>query len=266
MTIGTAAPNTPGQAEAVEAGLVEPLEEAGFDVVFDIIDCGGGTICSGGIPESVTNMRDAGVDVFFNVLNVVSAPGYIAEMANQGFEPGDVQFYASDFNSQAGELVSGQITNNAAAGALYNGAIIIDSATTGDIRDPDFAPNAFAEMCQAVYAENNAIGAVHDWSDEGDSAWGMVNGVCSIVRMAARAIYDAGDNPTPADVHTALANLGPVDTGAMTPATIRPGKTQMEDAIQTHDFVFPCDLPFPFARDGGAVCVTGRGDWRPAPR
>nr|NIS35907.1 hypothetical protein [Actinomycetota bacterium]NIT98415.1 hypothetical protein [Actinomycetota bacterium]NIU70516.1 hypothetical protein [Actinomycetota bacterium]NIV90145.1 hypothetical protein [Actinomycetota bacterium]NIW32420.1 hypothetical protein [Actinomycetota bacterium] len=173
----------------------------------------------------------------------------------------------SDFNSQSGELVSGQITNNPDAGNLYNGAIIIDSATTGEFRDPAFTPHAFAEMCQQVYAEGNTIGAVHDWTDEGDSAWGMVNGVCSIVRVALRAIYDAGDNPTAADVHAALANLGPVDTGALTPGSISPGKTQIDDAIQTLDFVFPCDLPLPFTRDAGdPVCVTGRGDWRPAPR
>ena len=44
---------------------------------------------------SVQRMREAGVDVFFNVLNVLSAPNYILEMHNQGFAPGDVQFYAA---------------------------------------------------------------------------------------------------------------------------------------------------------------------------
>ena len=267
MTLGVAAPNTPGQAEAVEEGLVNPLREAGFDVVFDVIDCGGGTVCAGGVPESVTNMVDAGVDGFFNVLNVVSAPGYIAEMANQGFQPGDVRFFASDFNSQSSELVSGQIANNVDAGRLYNGATIIDFRTTGEYRDPDYEPNPMAANCNQLYSDHSPSGAGHDWRTLGDSAYGMVGSVCGIVRIMARALYDAGDNPTIADLREALVNLGPVDNNAMAPASIRPGKTQTADVIQTLDFTFPCDQPLPFIRRAGdPVCITGRYDFRPAPR
>ena len=82
-----------------------------------------------------------------------------------------------------------------------------------------------------------------------------------------RALYDAGDNPTVADVREAIVNLGPVDNNAMTPASIRPGKTQMADVIQTLEYTFPCDQPLPFVRrSGDAICITGRGDFRPAPR
>ena len=267
LTLGVAAPNTPGQVEAVEEGLVIPLRDAGFDVVFDVIDCGGGTICFGGVAESVTNMVDAGVDGFFNVLNVVSAPGYIAEMANQGYEPGDVQFFASDFNSQTSELVSGQIANNVEAGNLYNGAKVIDFRTTGEYRDPNFEPNPMADMCNRLYSEHSPSGAGHDWRTLGDSAYGMVGSVCGIVRIMARGLYDAGDNPTVADVREAITNLGPIDNNAMSPASIRPGKTQMADVIQTLDFVFPCDQPLPFIRrSGDPICITGRNDFRPAPR
>ena len=267
MTLGVAAPNTPGQVEAVEEGLVIPVREAGFDVVFDVIDCGGGTICSGGVAESVTNMVNAGVNGLFNVLNVVSAPGYIAEMANQGFQPGDVRFFASDFNSQTSELVSGQIANNVDAGNLYNGATVIDFRTTGEYRDPNYEPNPMAANCNQLYSDHSPSGAGHDWQTLGDSAYGMVGSVCGIVRIMARALYDAGDNPTVADVREALVNLGPVDNNAMAPASIRPGKTQTADVIQTLDFTFPCDQPLPFIRrSGDPVCITGRNDFRPAPR
>ncbi len=267
LTLGVAAPNTPGQVEAVEEGLVIPLRDAGFEVVFDVIDCGGGTICAGGVVESVTNMVNAGVNGFFNVLNVVSAPGYISEMVNQGYEPGDVSFFASDFNSQTSELVSGQIANNVDAGNLYNGATIIDFRTTGEYRDPDYVPNAMADLCNTLYSENSPTGASHDWRTLGDSAYGMVGSVCGIVRIMARGLYDAGDNPTIADVREAIINLGPVDNNAMSPASLRPGKTQMADSIQTLDFIFPCDQPLPFVRrSGDPICITGRNDFRPAPR
>jgi hypothetical protein len=266
-SLGVAAPNTPGQDQAVEEGLVNVLRDAGFDPVFDVIDCQGSTICTGGVPQSVTNMVEAEVDVFFNVMNILTAPGYIAEMVNQGYEPGDVQFYATDFNSQTSELVSGQIVNNVAAGELYNGAIIIDFRTTGEYRDPGYEPNPFAVACNEVYSANSPSGASHDWTDEGDSAYGMVGSVCGIVRIAARAIYDAGENPTVAGIQAALANLGPIDNNALAPASIRPGKTQSADVIQTLDFSFPCTLPLPYTRsDGDPVCITGRGDFRPAPR
>ena len=266
-SLGVVAPNTPGQHEAVKAGLVDTLRDAGFDVVFDVIDCQGGTVCNGGVPESVTNMVNAEVDVFFNVMNILTAPGYIAEMVNQGYEPGDVQFYASDFNSQTSELVSGQIANTVEAGNLYNGAVIIDFRTTGDYRVPGYEPNPFAAECNRVYRENSPSGASHDWADAGDSAYVMAGSVCGIVRIMARAIYDAGDNPTIADIQAALANLGPIDNNALLPATIRPGKTQSADVIQTLDYLFPCDLPLPFTRsDGEPICITGREDFRPAPR
>ena len=59
------------------------LCDAGLEVVFDIIGCGGSTICTEGVPESVTNMRNAEITAFFNVMGIWTAPGYIDEMVNQ---------------------------------------------------------------------------------------------------------------------------------------------------------------------------------------
>lgn len=267
LTIGVAAPNTPGQAEAVESNLVAPLRAAGFEVIFDVIDCAGSEFCTGGVNESVSNMVAAEVTAFFNVLNILSAPGYIAEMANQGFEPGSVRFFASDFNSQTAELVAGQIANDRAAGELYNGATIFDYRTTGIYRQPNYQPNPMLESCNQLYAENSPSGASHTWDTPGDTGYHMVGIVCAIVRVMARALYDAGDNPTADDVRQAINNLGPVDNNGMTPASIRPGKTQMADAIQTLEFVFPCEQPLPYERrDGDPICITGRNDFRWAPR
>ena len=144
--VGVAAPDTAGQPEDVEEHLVNVLRDAGLEVVFDIIGCGGSTICTEGVPESVTNMRNAEITAFFNVMGILTAPGYIDEMVNQGFQPGDVQFFASDFNSQASELVSGQIANSPTSGDLYNGAIIIDFRDTGLYRSEGYQPQALQEL------------------------------------------------------------------------------------------------------------------------
>ena len=270
-TIGVAAPDTPGQYEAVETGLVNTLNSKGIDVaVFDVIGCAGGTFCLEGIVESVQRMRSAGIDVFFNVLNVVSTPGYIQEMHNQGFAPGDVQFYASDFNSHAGELVSSKVVafGGEAAGSLYNGALIIDDADTGAYRLEDYEPRPFNEMCNDTYGANSPSGANHENTDRldgsGSSAYGMVATVCNIMRTALRAIYAAGDNPTRAGIYEALADLGPIDSNEMLPFTIRPGKTQAPDAIHTLRFEYPCTLPSPFGAEN--ICIVPIDEYRPAPR
>ena len=270
-TIGVAAPDTPGQTEATQAGLVETLKSNGIDVaVFEVIGCGGGTSCSVGKTDAVHRLRDAGVDVFFNVLNILSAPGFILEMATQGYEPGDVQFYASDFNSQAGELVASKIVafGGEAAGNLYNGALIADEADTGHYRLEGYEPPAFNEMCNDTYGNNSASGANHEsaerLSGSGSSAYGMTVSVCVIMRTALRAIYDAGDNPTRADIYAALASLGPVDTNEMIPATLSPGKTQMPNVFHTLQFEFPCTKPAPFGTE--QICIYPIDEYRPAPR
>ncbi len=268
-TIGVAAPDTPGQYEAVEAGLVETLRSKGIDVaVFDVIGCGGTTFCAEGLVDSVQRMKAAGVDVFFNVLNVVSAPSYIVEMANQGFAPGDVQFYASDFNAHAGELVASKVVafGGEVAGAMYNGALIIDDADTGAYRLEGYEPRPFNELCAETYGANSRSGATAEAAERstGSSAYGMVSTVCNIMRTALRAIYDAGENPTRADLSATLANLGPIDSNEMLPFSIQPGKTQAPDAIHTLRFEYPCTRPNPFGAEN--ICIVPVDDYRPAPR
>ena len=271
-TVGVAAPDTPAQYEAIETGLVNVLRENGVNVaVFDTIGCLGTISCAVGTRDSVTRLRNEGVDVFFNVLNAISAPGYIAEMVEQGFEPGDVQFYASDFNSQAAELVASKIPlSGEAAGALYNGAIILDSRDTGSYRLEGYEPRAFNEMCADTYGANSPSGANHESEDrhDGNSRYGMVGSVCVIMRTALRALHDAGDNPTRADVYATLANLGPIDSNEMHPASLRPGKTRTPDVIHNLTFEFPCRTkPYPFPLEGldEGVCIYPIDEYRPAP-
>ena len=266
-TVGVAAPSVPGQYEAVESGLVNVLRDNGVNVaVFDTIGCEG-RMCVEGVNDSVRNMRQAGVDVMFNVLNTLSAPGYIGEMVKLGFEPGDVAFYASDFNSQAAELVASKIVtfNGQEAGALYNGAVVLDARDTGNYRVEGYQPRAFNEMCNDTYGANSPSGTNHESEDryDGNSRYGMVSSVCTIMRIALRAIYDAGDNPTRADIYETLANLGPVDTNEMIPGSIYPGKPSIPDAIHNLVFESPCTKPYPFGEEN--VCLYPIDEYRPAP-
>ena len=271
-TVGIAAPDTPGQYEAVEAGLVNILRDHGVNVaVFDKLECFGSIACVGGMVESVGRMRSEGVDVIFNVLNVITAPQFLNEMLNQGFEPGDVQFYASDFNSQAAEIVSSKVVafGGEAAGALYHGARIMDSRDVGAYRLEDYEPRAFNEMCNDTYGANSGSGANHESEDrhDGNSRYGMTVTVCEVLRIALRAIYDAGDNPTRADIYETLANLGPVDANEMIPGSIAPGKTQAPDVLHNLVWEFPCTKPYPLPIPGveGGTCIYPLDEYRPIP-
>lgn len=271
-TIGVVVPDTPGQQEAARAGLVDTLEESGFEVaVFDVLGCSGGPVCITGMSESVSNMIDNGVDVLFPGLNVLTLPQYLAEMTKQGFEHGDITFYNSDFNSQAGNLVTSKIVEfgQAPAGELYNGTIIVDDADTAAFMRPDYEETPFTKMCHDTYVEyhENAPGneelddPPHDPRDPAqNSPYGMVATVCTEMRIALRALYDAGPNPTRDDIYSALENLGAIDSNNMLPFSIRPGKPQASDAVHTTRFSYPCEAEERFATESGTCIVDVEND------
>ena len=244
--VGVVAPNTPGEAEAVEGSLVAALEAAGVDVaVFDVLDCAGTSFCVGGMAESVQRLIEEDVDVLFPTLNAVSLPGYINEMVTQGFEPGEVQIYNSDFNSQGNEVVADLILTfgGAAAGELYDGTVLLVTTDQGRFRDPAWEPSAFGEMCMREYREYSDTGEDYDPRDPVETnKYGILSLVCSVYRVALRAIYDAGPNPGRADIFAALENLGAVDLAFMLPASLAPGKWAMGDSLQPVTFRYPCPL------------------------
>lgn len=271
-TIGVVVPDTPGVQEAAQAGLVDTLEEAGIEIaVFDVLGCSGGSTCTEGMSESVNNLIDEGVEVLFPGLNVISLPQYLAEMVRQGFEPGDITFYNSDFNSQAGNLVTSKIVQfgQAPAGELYNGTIIVDDADTAAFMRPDYEETPFTKMCHDTYVEHheNAPGneelddPPHDPRDPAqNSPYGMVATVCTEMRVALRALYDAGPNPTRDDIYSALENLGAIDSNNMLPFSIRPDKPQASDAVHTTRFSYPCEAEERFATDVGTCIVDIEND------
>lgn len=255
--VGVVAPNTPGEAEAVEGSLVAALESAGVDLaVFDVLDCAGTSFCVGGLAESVQRLADEDVDVLFPTLNAVSLPGYINEMVTQGFEPGDVQIYNSDFNSQGNEVVADLILTfgGATAGELYDGTVMLVTTDQGRFRDPAWEPSAFGEMCMREYRENSPLGEDYDPRDPVDTnKYGILSLVCGIYRMALRGLYDAGPNPSRADIAAALENLGRVDLPFMLPASLAPGKWAMGDSLQPVTFRYPC--PFEGLGTRNDICL-----------
>ena len=277
-TIAAIAPDTPGQPESVENALVNPLREAGYDVpVFDVIGCGGSVSCSEGASESVSRLIDEDVDTVFLNMNIVSNPQYIAEMTNQGIEKGDITFFGSDFNSMASDLVSSKVVQFGGdeAGKLYDGTVMVVSSDPAAFLSDDYTTE-FREMCNRVFNENhqnvpgneNLDDPPYDaFSRDEASAYAMVGSVCQQMRIAMRAIYDAGPNPTREEIYDALANLGAMDSSSMLPFSIQPDKTQAPDAYHRVMFTYPCAAGEDVATDQGTCLVNVENDeWRLIPR
>ncbi len=197
-TIGVAMPDSPGDPDIVQQGLLDTLDELGHKPkVVSTIGCMGGNSCTTGLAESVQQMIADGVDVLFPLLNVISLPAYLQEMVTQGVKPGEIQMYNSGYNAQSGDLVSSKVIQfgGAKAGALYNGTEIVASGQTGAFRIPGYKPSEFSEMCNREYQE--AGGPKYSAVDpDTNSAYGATVGMCAFVRIMARALEAAGPNPT----------------------------------------------------------------------
>ncbi len=263
-TIGLVAPDTPGIAEEFEA-LEVILNEFGYEVaVSDVIGCGGGTSCAEGLQDSVASMKSAGVDAIFPGLNILSLPGYVSEMVTQGYATGDVQFFNSSINSQNGDLVSSKVKafGGDAAAEMYNNAFLVDRAFTGQENTDGAIYPPFNELCLNTYEAQG--GPLHDYFSTVDgSAAGMVTTICGQVRLAARVLYHAGDNPTPESILEAIANLGPVDTNDMVPG-ISDGKNGLYRAVQETRWTWPCAFGEENAFDDNNTCIVPVGNFTPA--
>lgn len=263
-TVGVVMPDSPGDPEIVEQGLLATLDELGVDVArVDAIGCAGGNQCNVGVIESVQGMIAAGVDAMFPLLNVISLPGYLAEMVTEGVQPGQVQFFQSGYNAQSGDLVSSKVIEfgGEEAGALYNGTVIVDAAATGAFRLPGFQPSEYSEMCNREYQE--AGGETYTADDpETNSAYGATVGMCTFIRIIARAVEAAGPNPTRADLAAAVEGLGGIDLAGGV-GSFGAGKYTAPNQLNLMRFRYPCDedlLPF-----GPGMCILPEGDPFPIP-
>jgi len=264
-TIGVVQADGVGEPEIVQAGLIDTLEDLGYEVArVDTLGCGGGNSCTEGVIPAAQGMIADGVDAIFPLLNVISMPAFIQELVNQGAQPGDFQFFNTSYNAQSGDLVSSKVIDfgGPEAGALYNGAIIVASGATGDFRTPGYEPPEFAEMCNREYQE--AGGDVYTATDpETNSAYGATTGSCSFVRLIARAVDMAGPNPTREDLAEAMENMGAIDGGNQIPSSFAPGKYTAPNQLNRMIWNYPC--PEDMKPFGPGMCILPEGEAFPVP-
>ncbi|MCH2622568.1 MAG: hypothetical protein MKZ66_04930, partial [Acidimicrobiales bacterium] len=180
-----------------------------------------------------------GVDVVFPTLNLVSLPELVVAMVASGApKPLIVQ---SAFNQHgtdgAAELVLRYGGSEAAR--FYDGAIFVGHLDTGRHRLGGYSLQSFDEMCNDEYSRVTGQ-ARADALRRDDAVYDTVARTCAMVRYVARALYDAGPNPTRRAVHEALAALGPVDSPGMLPGSFTPGKGNRPDLVQVLTYEYPC--------------------------
>ena len=233
------APDTPTQAQSVEVGLTDTLRRLGHNPTVHLIGCEGTVWCRTGLAAAVARMAEQDVDVVFPTLNLVSLPELVVAMVASGApKPLIVQ---SAFNQQgtdgAAELVLRYGGSEAAR--FYDGAIFVGHLDTGLHRLDGYSLRAFDEMCNDEYSRVTGQ-ARADALRRDDAVYETVARTCAMVRYVARALYDAGPNPTRRAVHEALAALGPVDSPGMLSGSFTPGKGNRPDLVQVLTYEYPC--------------------------
>jgi len=267
MTIAVIVSDTPGQSEAVSAGLLETMDDLGYDVQVHPIGCEGTTSCWVGLEAAVARMIDDGTTVVFPVLNAVSLPRLITEMLRQGMpRPAFIQ---TGLNGQSDDLAAAQVLayGGADAAAYYDGAFIVDAADTGTWRLPRAAeqgfPDPFSQMCNREHARVTGR-PIADPTDPASAVYATVADACALVRIAVRVLRDAGVNPRRSDVNWVLYRLDAVDIPGMLPTSSARRKNDLPDVVRILEYQYPCR----FGRGAGATdgapggCIVPTGEWQ----
>jgi hypothetical protein len=234
-TIGLVVPDAPQRSDDVVDVLVHALESLGHEPTIHLVGCEGTTTCRVGLDTAVAAMVERGVDVVLPLLNRTSLPWLVLEMLDQSMPR--PTFIQSGLDAQGLDSVSSEVAEfgGSPAGEYYSGAWILDASATGSHRLDGFETRPFDEMCNRSYAAaaQHPTATVEDPTTD---VYRTVTEACSLVRAVARAVHDAGPDPTRLGIQVALAALGSMDVSDMRPATSYDGHL----SVQLRRYEYPC--------------------------
>ncbi len=237
-SIAIVADDSLGNYESVITGLVEPLRELNYDPEFHFLNCEGGIFCNIGIEKTIDAFIENPPDVLFPTLNPVSLPEFLTQMmSNDIAKP---QIIQSAFNQQDDELSTNHIFNygGSEVADYYNGTIIFSHPYVEGQRifESQFSP--FEEMCIKEYSRVSDL----DQHSIDPRRTETVLKICSITRYIARALYDAGVNPSRRIIHDSLSSLGSVDSPGLSFGSFTLNKPTRPSSIQHMEYQFPCAI------------------------
>ncbi|MCH2420015.1 MAG: hypothetical protein MK181_09400 [Acidimicrobiales bacterium] len=247
-TIGIVTPDAPQRSDDVVEVLLEALAERALVATVHQLGCEGTTPCRVGMETAVAGMLEAGVDLVFPLLDRTTLPWLVLEMIDQGMPA--PTFVQSGLDGQGLDVVASEVAEfgGSPAGSYYDGAWILDGSATGSHRRDGFESRPFDDLC------NRELGRVagHDPAvvdDPSDDVYRTVVEACSLVRAVARAVYDAGPNPSRLAIQVNLAALGNLDAVDMRPVTSMDGSL----TVQVSRYEYPCLHGPGFGASAGCV-------------
>jgi len=247
-TIGIVTPDAPQRSDDVVEILLAALAERDLAVTVHQLGCEGTTTCRVGMETAVAGMLEAGVDLIFPLLDRTTLPWLVLEMMDQGMPA--PTFVQSGVDGQGLDAVASEVAEfgGPPAGTYYDGAWILDGSATGSHRQDGFESLPFDALC------NRELGrmAGHDPAvvdDPSDDVYRTVVEACSLVRAVARAVYDAGTNPSRLAIQVNLVALGNLDAVDMRPVTSMDGSL----TVQVSRYEYPCLHGPGFGASAGCV-------------
>ena len=247
-TIGIVTPDAPQRSDDVVEVLLEALAERDLAATVHQLGCEGTTTCRVGMETAVAGMLEAGVDLIFPLLDRTTLPWLVLEMIDQGMPA--PTFVQSGLDGQGLDAVASEVAEfgGPPAGTYYDGTWILDGSATGSHRQDGFESRPFDDLC------NRELGRVagHDPAvvdDPSDDVYRTVVEACSLVRAVARAVYDAGPNPSRLAIQVNLVALGNLDAVDMRPVTSMDGSL----TVQVSRYEYPCLHGPGFGASAGCV-------------
>ena len=237
-SIAIVADDSLGNYESVIRGLVEPLRELNYDPEFHFLNCEGGIFCNAGIERTIDAFMENPPDVLFPTLNAVSLPEFLTQMiANDIPKP---QIIQSAFNQQDDERSTNHIFNygGSEVADYYNGTIIFSHPYVENQRIFENRFSPFEKMCIKEYSRVSDL----DQHSIDPRRTETVLKICSITRYIARALYDAGVNPSRRRIHESLSTLGFVDSPGLSFGSFTLNKPTRPSSIQHMEYQFPCAI------------------------
>ena len=247
-TIGIVTPDAPQRSDDVVEILLAALAERDLAATVHQLGCEGTTTCRVGMETAVAGMLEAGVDLIFPLLDRTTLPWLVLEMMDQGMPA--PTFVQSGLDGQGLDAVASEVAEfgGPPAGTYYDGAWILDGSATGSHRQDGFESRPFDDLC------NRELGRVagHDPAvvdDPSDDVYRTVVEACSLVRAVARAVYDAGPDPSRLAIQVNLVALGNLDAVDMRPVTSMDGSL----TVQVSRYEYPCLHGPGFGASAGCV-------------
>ncbi len=252
-TIGIVLPDAPQRSDDLVAAVVGALEGTGLEPTTYQIGCEGTTTCRVGLTTAVGAMVDEGVDVVIPLLDMTSLPWLVLEMLDQGMP--NPLFLQSGLDGQGLDSVAARVAEfgGTPAGDFYDGALVVDTSATGAQRLDDAERRPFDRLCALAWAKvtGSEVPLVENPVDDVHRS---VVEACSLVRWLARAVDDAGPDPSLLGLQVSLANVGPLDVPNMRPTTVDDRHLR---TLQVRRYQHPCRAGPGFGESDGCLVPVG---------